>query len=267
MSIRAIITKSMGGCCLSSAPVLIKSNPIVKPRGEKFLRAQHIRDSYDFLKVIGYGKFGVVREAVELKKSGLGKIVAIKSIPKKKLRGDIGLFMRELQVLHELDHPSIIKLYETYEDEKYFHLVMELCEGGDLLERILEKGVFAEPEAAEIMKKLLLAVNHMHNSYVCHRDLKPENILYAGDQIKVADFGISNKFGDSKELEMSSVVGTPHYVAPEVLSKRYGKECDLWSLGVILFVLLSGKMPFDGEDVKDVLDQIIRANFSFKDSR
>jgi calcium-dependent protein kinase len=258
----------MGSCCSierNSRYPVVASTVEVSSFGKSSVRLQHIRESYDFIRVLGCGKFGVVREGVKLSSSGRGISVAIKSIPKKILKGDLSLFLRELQCLHLLDHPNIIKIYETFEDEKYFHLVMELCTGGDLLERILERGFYSEPEAAEIMRKLLLAVNHMHNSYISHRDLKPENVLYAMDEVKLGDFGISNKFGDSDELQMSSVVGTPHYVAPEVLSGRYGKECDLWSLGVILYVMLSGKMPFDGEDVKDVLELIMRAKFSFED--
>jgi calcium-dependent protein kinase len=259
----------MGGCCApsnrtskfpSTAKILIATT-----LGRYRARLMPIRDSYDFIRVIGYGKFGVVREAVDL--SGKGASVAIKSIPRSKLHDNTALLMRELQVLHELDHPNIIKLYETFEDEKYLHLVMELCSGGDLHEHICNKGVFAEAEAALIMRKLLLAVNHMHNSYICHRDLKPENILYEGDEIKIADFGISLKFGDPQKLEMTSVVGTPNFVAPEVLQRRYGKECDVWSLGVILYVMLSGMMPFEGQSVRDVLGQILLANFSFADSR
>jgi calcium-dependent protein kinase len=260
----------MGSCCSierNARYPVVASTIEVPTFGKSSVRLQHIRESYDFLRVLGYGKFGVVREGVQLSASSRGISVAIKSIPKKKLKGDLSLFMRELQFLHLLDHPNIIKVYETFEDEKYFHLVMELCTGGDLLERILERGFYSEPEAAEIMRKLLLAVNHMHNSYISHRDLKPENILYAKDEIKLGDFGISNKFGDAGEMKMTSVVGTPHYVAPEVLSGRYGKECDVWSLGVIMYVLLSGKMPFDAEDVKEVLEQIMRAEFSFEDSQ
>mmetsp|Transcript_18632 Transcript_18632/g.33671 ORF Transcript_18632/g.33671 Transcript_18632/m.33671 type:complete len:565 (+) Transcript_18632:147-1841(+) len=258
----------MGGCCPSDRNLVYPAparTVKITSLGKSQVRLQQIRDSYDFIKVIGFGKFGVVREAVELNSNGKNFSVAVKSIPKKKLRGDMSLFMRELQVLQELDHPNIIKLFETFEDEKYFHLVMELCTGGDLLERVVDKGALPEVEAAGIMKKLILAVNHMHSCYISHRDLKPENILYSGDIIKLADFGISNKFGDSEDLEMTSIVGTPHYVAPEVLTRRYGKECDVWSLGVILYVLLSGRMPFDGDDVKEVLEQIMRANFTFSD--
>jgi calcium-dependent protein kinase len=228
------------------------------------VRHRPIRESYSFLKIIGYGKYGVVREAITV--DGRRLHVAIKSIPKKKLQVDVSLFMRELTVLHELDHPNIIKLYETFEDENYFHLVMELCTGGDLFERITGRSQHSEAEAAVIMKKLMLALNHMHNCYISHRDLKPENILYAGDEIKVADFGISNKFKDLADLEMNSLVGTPHYVAPEVLLRRYGKECDVWSLGVIMYLLLSGKFPFEGENVKEILDNIARGLFSFEDS-
>lgn len=255
----------MGGCCPTDR--LLKhpqsARPVLVPVLYNGIRTHPIREHYDFIKVLGFGKYGVVREAVELDSSSRASSVAIKSIPKKKLKGDYSLFTRELRVLQVLDHPNIIKLFETYEDEKYFHLVMELCPGGDLLDRLLDVGIYSELEAAAIMNKLLLAVNHMHSSYVCHRDLKPENILYAGDVIKIADFGISSKFGNSGHYEMKSAVGTPTYVAPEVLRHNYGKECDLWSLGVILFVLLSGQLPFNGIGLQALLEQILEANFSF----
>lgn len=259
----------MGGCCPSERALRYPVNArtiAINSLGKSTVSLRHIRECYDFIRVIGFGKFGVVREAIELNSAGKGSSVAVKSIPKKKLKGDMGLFMRELSVLQELDHPNIIRLYETFEDEKYFHLVMELCTGGDLLERIVVRGVFHEDEAADLMKKLILAVNHMHCCFISHRDLKPENVLYAGDVVKIADFGISSKFGEDNDVKMTSIVGTPHYVAPEVLTRSYGKECDVWSLGVILYVLLSGKMPFDAEDVREVLDLIMRASFNFSDA-
>ena len=159
-----------------------------------------------------------------------------------------------------------MKHYETYEDEKYLHLVMELCTGGDVLDRLLQKGTLSEMEVANIMRTLLLAVNHLHNLGIIHRDLKPENFLYGSidpdSDIKIIDFGMSNKLQPGLR-QLHTMVGTPYYLAPEVLSGTYGKECDVWSLGVVMYVFLSGQQPFHAQDLNEVFQKIVRADFSF----
>jgi len=192
--------------------------------------------------------------------------VAIKSIPKAKIQTDMHLLRRELEILRLADHPNIVKHFETYEDEKYFHLVMELCTGGDVLDRLLQTGSMSEEIVATLVRTLLMAINHLHGLGIIHRDLKPDNLLYGSVEldadVKVIDFGMSNRLQPGFH-QLHSMVGTPYYLAPEVLSGTYGKECDVWSLGVVAYVFLSGRQPFPGTELKDVFQKIVKAEFAF----
>lgn len=196
-----------------------------------------------------------------------GLSVAVKSIAKTKLAGDVHLLKRELEILRLIDHPHVVKFYECYEDAKYLHLVMEMCSGGDILERLLAQGTFSEAQVAAIMRSLLLAVNHLHEVGIVHRDLKPENFLYvkpgADAEIKIIDFGMSNRLESAK---LHSMVGTPYYLAPEMLTGSYGKECDIWSLGVVMYLLLSGRQPFNGNNIAEVFTKIRTADYDFEHS-
>lgn len=172
----------------------------------------------------------------------------------------------EINILKELDHPNIVRFYETYIDYKYIHIVMQMCTGGELFDRIVKLEKFSEKDAAELMKKILSAVQHLHEHNICHRDLKPENFLFKNNkenaEIKIIDFGLSKKFS-KQESSMTTIVGTPFYVAPEVLSGKYDTQCDLWSCGVILFVLLCGYPPFDGDSNKDIFRAILKNKLEF----
>jgi calcium-dependent protein kinase len=226
-----------------------------------------IHNHYKFLKVIGHGQFGVVRAAVA-RQSKYGQQFAVKSIPKAKISVELKMMLRELEILQSVDHPNIIKLYETYEDSLYLHMVMELCTGGNILDRIVQKGTHSEYEAADMLGKLCLAVSHLHELYICHRDIKPDNCLYVSEdpsaEIKLLDFGLSNKFGSENIERMYSLVGTPYYIAPEVLRGSYSKECDIWSLGVLLYLLLSGRQAFASSNIKELYPKIKRAEYSFE---
>lgn len=222
-----------------------------------------IQQHYRFIKVLGHGQFGTVREAVFL---GHERRVAIKSVSKAKVKGDIVLLKRELEVMRMIDHPNLIKYYSAFEDGKYLHIVMELCSGGDLLEKLSSEGFIDEGQVRIIMRKLMLAVHHLHRVTICHRDLKPDNFLFAskaaGAEIKIIDFGMSIKQPDLQQ--MSSFVGTPYYLAPEVIAGNYGLECDIWSLGVVMFVLLSGQQPFGGETLTEIMQRISHADYEFE---
>jgi calcium-dependent protein kinase len=174
------------------------------------------------------------------------------------------LILQEIGILSSLDHPNIIKYHETYQSAKYMYLVMEFCGGGELFDKLTSNNkTFSEASAADIMETLFLAVNHCHHNKVAHRDLKPENIMYSeSGKIKLIDFGLSKRQKGQGQLD--TMVGTPYYVAPEVLEGRYGFECDLWSLGVIMYILLSGYLPFSGKATTDVFQKIKDAKVEFK---
>ena len=168
---------------------------------------------------------------------------------------NITMMRREFEIMSILDHPNIVRLYEIYEDEQYVHLVMQYCAGGDVAERIIDNGKFSELEAAHIMEKLLGAVNYLHMHNISHRDLKAENFLYesrkSDSEIKLADFGMSFRFGITQRMQ--SLAGSPYYLAPEIKKGSYTKMCDIWSLGVFLYFILSGSHPFIGCDLDDIL--------------
>lgn len=171
---------------------------------------------------------------------------------------NVTLLRRELEIMSQLDHPNLVKLFEIYEDEQYVHLVMEYCSGGDVAERIIDKGNFSEKEAGFIMEKLLCALDYLHSHNISHRDLKAENFLYENfsedSEVKIADFGMSVKFGAN--MRMKSLAGTPYYLAPEVLKGSYTKMCDVWSLGVFLYFILSGSHPFRGIQIEEIFEKI-----------
>jgi calcium-dependent protein kinase len=144
---------------------------------------------------------------------------------------------------------------------------MEFCSGGELYDRLEKKGKFSEREAANVMFKLFDAIRHMHRLNISHRDLKPENCLFdtkkENAEIKIVDFGLATRF--SSEKGMSSVVGTPYYVAPEIINGNYGPECDLWSLGVILHTLLVGYPPFRGDNRNEIFKKVLKGRYSLKE--
>jgi len=166
-----------------------------------------------------------------------------------------------------MDHPNIIKLYESFEDHRNIYLVMELCAGGELFDKIIESGHFTEVQAAILMQQIVRAIYYMHENHVCHRDLKPENFLFVTKEtieknfLKIIDFGLSCKFEPNQVL--TTKAGTPYYVAPQVLAGKYDQQSDLWSVGVIMYVMLCGYPPFFGETDQEVLAKVRLGNFSF----
>lgn len=153
----------------------------------------------------------------------------------------------EIKILKQLDHPNIVKLYEIYQDNQNIYLITEFLEGGELFNLILKSKHFSENIAAKIIKQLLSAISYCHAQNIVHRDLKPENMLLVDKDrfdIKLIDFGLARSFLPNNSL--CSKIGTPFYIAPEVLKKKYNEKCDLWSCGVILYILLCGNPPFTG---------------------
>jgi len=178
-------------------------------------------------------------------------------------------FKMEIAIMKMMDHPNIIKLYETFDDFKNIYLVMELCTGGELFDRIIDAGHFTEVQAAIVMRDIIRAIFYCHEIHVCHRDLKPENFLFTSEAkigsdkclLKIIDFGLSCKFTEDQVL--TTKAGTPYYVAPQVLAGKYDNMSDLWSCGVIMYVLLCGYPPFYGDTDADVLNKVRAGNVQF----
>lgn len=221
----------------------------------------------DRTKVLGEGGFAKVLLG-RIRRTG--QPVAVKTINKAKVP-DKNRLKVELDIMLALDHPNIVKLWETFECDDKIHLVMQVCSGGEMFDVILKDGHVSERASAHIAKQMFKGVNYMHVNGVCHRDLKPENYLFqergvdlSRNNLKLIDFGIAVRFREGQR--MYTRTGTPNYVAPEILSHwfGYGPQCDLWSCGVILFVLLSGQLPFKGNNDMERLALIRRGEWSFK---
>lgn len=233
-----------------------KAEEVVKPK------TPTVEDKYDLKDVLGTGAFSQVRLA-ESKEDG--QMHAIKIIDKKALRGKEDSLENEIRVLKRLDHKNVVKLLEAYESRTCVYLVMELVTGGELFDRIVEKGSYSEKDAADLIKQVLSAVAYMHEEGVVHRDLKPENLLYyspdADSKIMISDFGLSKM---EESGVMATACGTPGYVAPEVLAQKpYGKAVDVWSIGVISYILLCGYPPFYDENDANLFAQILKGEFEF----
>ena len=227
-------------------------------------------DKYDVIRQLGKGGYGKVYE-VRNKKTG--DIRACKHLSKLSIK-NLKKFELEISILINSDHPNIIKLYEIFESQRSLYLVMQECKGGEVFDRIIEhiqkKEMYTEKDAANIFQKLMCSVEYCHNHGICHRDLKPENLLYLNEgkeednPIKVIDFGLSQLFHGRR---LSTKVGTAYYVAPEILKGDYTEKCDIWSAGVILYILLSGDPPFNGPDDASIYAKIANMNFSFPEKK
>ncbi|RWW10755.1 hypothetical protein GW17_00025689 [Ensete ventricosum] len=196
------------------------------------------------------------------------ELFACKSISKRKLRTavDVEDVRREVAIMRHLPKsPSIVSLRDAREDDGAVHLVMELCEGGELFDRIVARGHYSERAAAVVTRTIVEVVQQCHRHGVIHRDLKPENFLFANKKenspLKAIDFGLSIFF---KPERFSEIVGSPYYMAPEVLKRNYGPEIDIWSAGVILYILLCGVPPFWAETEQGVAQAILRGIIDFK---
>lgn len=219
-------------------------------------------------KELGHGHYGVVRKCMDRKTR---EWYAIKSIRKSKI-SKIEVLKREIQILKEVKHPHIIALRDVFEDSKYLHLITELCTGGELFDRIIKKtqseeGHFSEHDAALLVRDILDAIAYCHDvKGIVHRDLKPENFLFLTEAdnapIKIIDFGLS-RHDDVNQGIMQTKVGTPYYVAPEVLRRQYTKSCDIWSIGVITYILLCGYPPFYGDSDAQIFDSVRTGRFDF----
>ena len=235
-----------------------------------------VANTWDMRTILGQGNFSEVRLGVHV---ATGVQRAVKVINKKsfqqfqKKRDSRLSFKSEAETLASLSHNGIVRVFDWFETESHLYLAMELVSDGDLLHAILEHGCFTEPQARRLFRQLCEAVRYLHNKNIVHRDLKPENILCLGKDrstmsLKIADFGLAWK--NMKSGDCQTFCGTPHYLSPEVINTfhdrsaghaaGYGKQVDMWSLGVILYVMLSGAPPFEDDGL---YEQILEAKFEF----
>mmetsp|Transcript_14053 Transcript_14053/g.16451 ORF Transcript_14053/g.16451 Transcript_14053/m.16451 type:complete len:529 (+) Transcript_14053:442-2028(+) len=226
-------------------------------------KVRKLQDRYIMGKKLGEGSYGKVRLAT---KRNTGEEVAVKSILKKNVRR-IHTLRREIGIMVEMDHPNIVKLHDVFETDSHLYIVMELCTGGELFDYITRKQSFSEGEAANLLQQILGALAYLHEKNIAHRDLKPENFLFKAKHdksvLKIIDFGLSRFYTSSNEGFMKTRVGTPYYIAPEVLAKQYDLACDMWSVGVIMYILLCGYPPFWGDSEKEIFARIKRGRFDF----
>ncbi|XP_054376100.1 serine/threonine-protein kinase MARK1 isoform X8 [Pongo pygmaeus] len=216
--------------------------------------------NYRLQKTIGKGNFAKVKLARHVL---TGREVAVKIIDKTQLNPtSLQKLFREVRIMKILNHPNIVKLFEVIETEKTLYLVMEYASGGEVFDYLVAHGRMKEKEARAKFRQIVSAVQYCHQKYIVHRDLKAENLLLDGDMnIKIADFGFSNEFTVGNKLD--TFCGSPPYAAPELFQgKKYdGPEVDVWSLGVILYTLVSGSLPFDGQNLKELRERVLRGKY------
>lgn len=214
-------------------------------------------------KILGSGATGDVKVCT---KKSTGQKYALKYINMNRLKkAEIAAFLQEVELLAVLDHPNIIKLYETFQDKSKLYMIFELCPGGDLFDRVASKQFLKEKEVTRIVKKMCSALTYLHDRHIVHRDIKLENWIFEGAdedaEIKLIDFGLSVVYADNEKYH--KVCGSVHYVAPEVLKGSYSKACDIWSMGVSVYTMLAGARPFNGRTDEDVVDMVMAGHLSF----
>uniref|UniRef100_G3PG04 MAP/microtubule affinity-regulating kinase 3 n=1 Tax=Gasterosteus aculeatus aculeatus TaxID=481459 RepID=G3PG04_GASAC len=239
-------SRSLGARCRNSIALCSDEQP-------------HI-GNYRLLKTIGKGNFAKVKLARHIL---TGREVAIKIIDKTQLNPtSLQKLFREVRIMKTLNHPNIVQLFEVIETEKTLYLIMEYASGGEVFDYLVAHGRMKEKEARAKFRQIVSAVHYCHLKNIVHRDLKAENLLLDADaNIKIADFGFSNEFTEGSKLD--TFCGSPPYAAPELFQgKKYdGPEVDIWSLGVILYTLVSGSLPFDGQNLKELRERVLRGKY------
>ncbi|XP_067863768.1 NUAK family SNF1-like kinase 1 [Heptranchias perlo] len=235
--------------------------PEMKRQAVKRHHHKHnLRHRYEFRETLGKGTYGKVKKAVDRS----GRVVAIKSIRKDKIKDEQDLvhIRREIEIMSSLSHPHIINIYEVFENKDKIVIIMEYASKGDLYDFINEKQSLTEQEARHFFRQIVSAIHYCHKNGIVHRDLKLENILLDGiGNVKIADFGLSNLYHHDRFLQ--TFCGSPLYASPEIVNGRpyRGPEVDSWSLGVLLYTLVHGTMPFDGHDYRNLVKQITNGEY------
>jgi len=234
-------------------------------------KTQQIESVYTFKEKLGTGSFAVVRRATHIAK---GEDYAVKIIQKTSLSPDeLSTLNDEVEILQKISHQHIVKLYDIYETSSNLYMVMEILIGGELFESIVNRGSYSEKEAAIVTKQIASALLYLHNHGIVHRDLKPDNLYYNENPknnpnalVKITNFGLAKFLGSDEKIGvMKTTCGTPAYVAPEILkSENYSDAVDMWSLGVILYILLCGYPPFYDESAAGLYAQIRSGGYVFQ---
>ena len=245
-------------------------NPLIKWARETFVGKIEgkLLDYYDVVKQLGKGGYGKV---YEVKNKQTGELRACKHLSKLNIN-NLEKFKREIAIMQKMDHPNIIKLYEVFESDRSLYIIMEECKGGEIFDRIIEHiqngEMYSEKDASIIFQQVMSSIQYCHNHKICHRDLKPENLLYLNEgsekdnRLKVIDFGLSQSID-----KLKTKVGTAYYVSPEILEGKYTELCDIWSAGVILYILLSGDPPFNGPSDAAIYKKISEKKFNFPEKK
>lgn len=237
----------------------------IKIGKENLILTKHTPISKEYIlgKTLGTGAFGQVRMAVH---KATKQTRAVKVL--KKADQDLDALIEEVSIVSKLSHPSIMAVYEIFDDKLNLYIVTEYCKGGELFDEISKRGNFTEADTAFIMKQILSGIAYSHQNRIVHRDLKPENILLENKSgkdneltVKIIDWGCAKTIKKDEKLSMAD--GTPYYIAPEVLTGEYDEKCDVWSLGVIMYILLCGYPPFNGSTDDEIYDAIQAGNFEF----
>uniref|UniRef100_A0A7S1SR54 Protein kinase domain-containing protein n=1 Tax=Tetraselmis chuii TaxID=63592 RepID=A0A7S1SR54_9CHLO len=219
---------------------------------------------YQLGRVIGCGAFSTVRLATD---RATGKEWACKTVTEQSERP---LLLREVDILQQLDHPNLLQYHEHFDTPENLYIITELLEGSDLLSASLVRGSYSEDDAREIIRQMLSALAYLNSKDVAHRDIKMENVMLVAQagstaQVKIIDFGLADQLSQEKPFFLDAC-GTPIYLAPEVASRTpYGTSCDVWAAGVVLFMMLSGDSPFQGDSLSTLLETIRLAQVRFDD--
>ncbi|KAL5706031.1 CDPK-related kinase 5 [Ranunculus cassubicifolius] len=266
--IKAVLARRHGSVKPNESSIP-EGGEVVAGLDKSFGFAKNFGSKYELGEEVGRGHFGYTC-AAKFKKGDLkGQHVAVKVIPKAKMTTAIAIedVRREVKILRALTgHANLVQFYDAYEDPENVYIVMELCEGGELLDRILSRGgKYSEDDAKAVMIQILNVVAFCHLQGVVHRDLKPENFLFTSkdenSQLKAIDFGLSDFVKPDERL--NDIVGSAYYVAPEVLHRSYSTEADVWSIGVIAYILLCGSRPFWARTESGIFRAVLKADPSF----